>query len=464
MATPLRRLIFALIPVGLLATATELFCRRYDRSDAVESARIALDFDGNLMWGLSSRVPAPDYAPNADGVRGPELTAKPPGMVRILTLGDSSIYGDMVHYDSVFSSIVGRRLNAMEGPKVEVVDGGIPGYSSVQAIGMYAKLKAKVQPDIVIIGCLWSDAFPADQTDVEWAEELADTYAPWRPVTNLLTTMSSYSAAARVGRRAMHDVLLPGTPAVIKIGWLDYAPRTLPPAGLPGAPNSARPSVSADGGAPLGGGGVGVSAAPGTIAANGPDGGKDGGPKDGGPKDGGGRSGPRSEAEKKAMKAKAQEEGAMEPLPEWLVGPAARARTMRVPLDGYADNLATLSASVRADGALPVFLLLPHPADDFGGGVPLLGVSYRATMRDAAVRHDVPLIDGSVWFIDHSCGDCNRFADSIHPNEAGHGVIADAVEAMLLGDPEFLARLGRTSAAEGAAGPGAPAAAAGAAP
>lgn len=433
-----RRVVFALVPLVVLAAATELACRRIDRTDPVEAVRIGLDFDANLMWGLSSKVPSPDYLPNSDGLRGPELTEKAAGTVRILTLGDSSIYGDMVHYDSVFSSVLQRRLNATPGPKVEVVDGGIPGYSSVQSIGVYDKVKGKVQPDIVIIGCLWSDAFPADQTDREWAAQLNGSYAPWRPVTDLLTTMSSYSAAARVGRRRVHDLLLPTAPSVIKIGWLDYAPKAAPTPGLAGAPNAARPSVSADGSPPPGGNGVGVAAAPGSVAANGPP-----PPRNGSP---GPRKGPETDAEKKKMmSAKADDEGSLEPLPERLVGPAAMSRTMRVPMDEYVDNLSALASRARADGALPIFLLLPHPFDDRQQSLPLLGATYRAAMRDTAARRDVPLVDGAAWFVAHSCGDCVRFADTIHPNEAGHGVVADAVEELLTTNAALSERLGRAA-------------------
>ena len=91
---------------------------------------------------------------NSLGLRGPELEIpKPAGMRRFITTGDSSVFGFGVEDNEVFSSVAADAL----GDKVEAVVGATPGYSSYQSINLLRLRGLSTEPDLFIIGNLWSD-------------------------------------------------------------------------------------------------------------------------------------------------------------------------------------------------------------------------------------------------------------------------------------------------------------------
>ena len=102
---------------------------------------------------------------NALGTRNPELGPKRPGTLRILTLGDSSVYGVMVEDAEVFSSVAARDLQHALGRPVQAINGGVPGYSSEQARRLYTHRLADLEPDVLIIATLWSDSQPGPAPD-----------------------------------------------------------------------------------------------------------------------------------------------------------------------------------------------------------------------------------------------------------------------------------------------------------
>lgn len=99
---------------------------------------------------------------NSIGLRGPEVEAKAPKEVRLLTLGDSSIFGTDVEEKNVFSSVAAARMTENRGHPVSAVIGGVPGYDSKQARDLFGKIGASVAPDWVVIGAIWSDLFRND--------------------------------------------------------------------------------------------------------------------------------------------------------------------------------------------------------------------------------------------------------------------------------------------------------------
>ena len=99
---------------------------------------------------------------NSLGLRGPEVTPRAPGEQRLLTLGDSSIFGAAVPEKYVFSSVAARELERRWGSKVSAVIGAIPGYDSSQSLTTLKQVGAKVEPTWVVIGNLWSDLYYGD--------------------------------------------------------------------------------------------------------------------------------------------------------------------------------------------------------------------------------------------------------------------------------------------------------------
>ena len=424
----------------------EILARRVGAPD--EQKNIEMDFNADMMWQLRDDPrKGEEYRVNALGLRGPELGGG--DALRVLSLGDSSIYGHSVRIDEVFTSVVAARLTAARPtPPVEGVIGGIPGYSSYQSIRLLDRVGEAVAPDIVVIGNMWSDTFQSAITDADWAQELADAYGMWIPITAPLSLLSTHSALARNVRKALHDRFYPAKDTATEIGWVHLTkadPGLEDPTettenlerrarGLPDLPpEGARPPGGPAGGPPSGGG----------PGGGGPNGG--GPPKGGGPNGGGGPGGPGG--------GPSGPPGAGPPPPDVLksenpgaprVGGDARRvglkmATSRVPVPDYGTNLRTLATRARALGALPVYLMLPHP-NDGGPGLTLVEVGYRDTMRRVAAEEAVPLVDASDWFVRHPAAR-SRFADDIHPNAVGHADIATAVLEVLAADPATAARL-----------------------
>ncbi len=95
-----------------------------------------------------------DVAINAYGLRGPEWTRdKPAGVRRIMALGDSSVYGFGVEDDEVFTARLGQAM----GESVQVINAAVPGYSTYQTINLLQIRALSLEPDLLLVGCIWSD-------------------------------------------------------------------------------------------------------------------------------------------------------------------------------------------------------------------------------------------------------------------------------------------------------------------
>lgn len=92
---------------------------------------------------LGLRAPLPD---------GP----RPPGRERVLILGDSTYFGHGVVDDETLGAQLQARLRA-DGVDVEVMNGGIPGYSSEQTRLLLDEVGWGLEPTLLVLGNLWSD-------------------------------------------------------------------------------------------------------------------------------------------------------------------------------------------------------------------------------------------------------------------------------------------------------------------
>ena len=145
---------------------------------------------------------------NRLGLRGPDPELpKPSGRVRVMTLGDSSIFGYGVEDADVFAAV------ALEGlADADLVTGAIPGHDTHQSITVLENVGREVDPDVVVIGNLWSDLYHRPESDGP-----RYGFALYRHAVHLLTPWL----------------------APQKIGWLDEqsgsgmpGPRKLPRTGL----------------------------------------------------------------------------------------------------------------------------------------------------------------------------------------------------------------------------------------
>jgi lysophospholipase L1-like esterase len=96
---------------------------------------------------------------DAYGTRNPEPEPpRGPGELRLLTIGDSTVYGVMVADDEVFSAVAARDLTRRLGRPVHARNGGVPGYSSEQALRLLEGPLADVSFDVLVIATQWSDS------------------------------------------------------------------------------------------------------------------------------------------------------------------------------------------------------------------------------------------------------------------------------------------------------------------
>jgi lysophospholipase L1-like esterase len=96
---------------------------------------------------------------NRRGLRGPAVEdRKPPGVRRLLFLGDSVTFGfGVAEVDEVFPSRVGRSLEEALGKSVEVVNAGVGGYSPWQELAFLEREGLRYAPDLVVIGFVLND-------------------------------------------------------------------------------------------------------------------------------------------------------------------------------------------------------------------------------------------------------------------------------------------------------------------
>jgi lysophospholipase L1-like esterase len=101
---------------------------------------------------------------NADGLLPPTATReRPPGRMRILLVGDSTIVGAGVHEQERIHNALTRELGR-QGLQVDVVNAGVEGYSTDQALLRLEQLIEPYAPDLVL-HCVCSNDFAANSVD-----------------------------------------------------------------------------------------------------------------------------------------------------------------------------------------------------------------------------------------------------------------------------------------------------------
>jgi hypothetical protein len=112
-------------------------------------------------------LPRPDGSPTVLGRNAfrkplPEKT-KPPGMIRIVALGDSYTWGDKLSdYKQLWTSVLEQELIKNAADKdIEVINLGIKGFTTVNELELFFSLGIKFSPDIVIVQYTLNDPLPS---------------------------------------------------------------------------------------------------------------------------------------------------------------------------------------------------------------------------------------------------------------------------------------------------------------
>jgi len=146
---------------------------------------------------------------NSLGLRGPEpVLPKPGGTVRMMTTGDSSIFGFGVRDGAVFSDVAAAALG------VEPINAAAPGYSTYQTLNLLKLRALQTAPDLIVVGNLWSD----NNFDTFVDKEVLAAYHAYR---------SGLAGRARglLQRSAIYrglDWQLRVRPAAERVLWMDH--------------------------------------------------------------------------------------------------------------------------------------------------------------------------------------------------------------------------------------------------
>jgi lysophospholipase L1-like esterase len=107
---------------------------------------------------------------NSRGFRTPEFETRPaPGRLRIAVLGDSSTFGWGVAqseaYPERLRAALAERLRVAP-ERIEVINLGVPGYSSFQGLAMLRRVALALAPDLVVWSYLSNDGAATGEDDL----------------------------------------------------------------------------------------------------------------------------------------------------------------------------------------------------------------------------------------------------------------------------------------------------------
>jgi lysophospholipase L1-like esterase len=107
------------------------------------------------------------------GLRGAEVPRRKTGF-RILALGDSTTFGLGVDDDQTWPAILQSLLRERSRKEVEVLNAGVPGYTSFQGLRWLRSRGLSLQPDLVLATFGFNDADSwSSRSDIETARILA---------------------------------------------------------------------------------------------------------------------------------------------------------------------------------------------------------------------------------------------------------------------------------------------------
>jgi len=159
-------LLAALALFGMFEGALRIWWPQTERVDG--GARAIRDPDPEVEFvyrpGAHVVVRTPEYVEdcriNAEGMRDetPHINPKPPGVFRVLVVGDSFTFGTGSNYDDIWPVILERRL-AAAGWKVDVVKAGVEGSDTRRELLIMRKHVPRYHPDLVLLAFLPNDLF-----------------------------------------------------------------------------------------------------------------------------------------------------------------------------------------------------------------------------------------------------------------------------------------------------------------
>lgn len=166
-------------------------------------AAVALEFSGRMCPveladfsescdGVRQEIQAPlsqylvEYQANSLGFRDREyVIPRPPGVFRIVCLGDSLTWGQGVHLEDTYAKVLERNFNQTgdDSPQIEVINCGQAGYHTGQERVCFEHTASRLEPNLVVLQVFENDFAPIPPPAQEklnsgpfWARQGADRY------------------------------------------------------------------------------------------------------------------------------------------------------------------------------------------------------------------------------------------------------------------------------------------------
>jgi lysophospholipase L1-like esterase len=163
-----RKLIYSIVPLVALLTVVEIICRLLPGEPPVaEPAFGFLIPDPDLLWRLQPRSDGP-LATNELGLRDTSYNAN--ADVKILLLGDSVSWGDGITDLRLCYPYELEQLLAAGDPSrtYEVINAGVPGYSTFQEGRYLQKYGLELNPKLVVLQFCLNDVVERYHTLAEY--------------------------------------------------------------------------------------------------------------------------------------------------------------------------------------------------------------------------------------------------------------------------------------------------------
>jgi lysophospholipase L1-like esterase len=201
--SPWKSLLFASIPTLVLVAAAEGLVRLTGAAESCPTYQSSLLWVCDPILYFKTRATVP-VALNKDGFRGRDFGPKAPRMYRILALGDSCTFGITSQDEGTFAKVpYPQRLEHLiaqrtRNKKVEVLNGGVPGYNSYQGIMLLRGKLRGLEPDLITVRYGWNDHLMSPEGRI--GNAFHEPAEPWvRLGEDLLLRTKLYPFARRLG-------------------------------------------------------------------------------------------------------------------------------------------------------------------------------------------------------------------------------------------------------------------------
>ncbi|MBM3460869.1 MAG: hypothetical protein FJX76_02090 [Armatimonadetes bacterium] len=218
-----RAVVRAAVVLAMLLLAGEMVASKFVDEDVATGTAGFSEFrpDPLRFWALRPNLDKDVVADqdlvfhvrsNALGFRNDDIPVeKPANGYRVLCLGDSITYGYGVAQDQTYEAVLQRLLQRRApGRDVQIINGGVPGYSSFQGLHLLRDGGLRYAPDVLVVGFIYADPATEASSDRERAGD-ATPLQPWLYQSRLYLYLRRASLASRMptGPRDVHRERVP---------------------------------------------------------------------------------------------------------------------------------------------------------------------------------------------------------------------------------------------------------------